>query len=112
MLIGYKDTKIQKLCIDAKKSKKEFGDKVAIKIFQRLSWLSAADNLNIFNCKYKTLRLHKLKGDYKNFYSIDITERYRLIFYPCNDDGELVENEDFEKITLITIEEVSNHYGD
>ncbi|NFD93378.1 type II toxin-antitoxin system RelE/ParE family toxin [Clostridium sporogenes] len=112
MLIGYSDNKVQKLCLDYRKAKKEFGDKVTRKLYQRLGWISAADNLNIFNCDYKFLKLHKLSGNYENCYAINITEKYRLIFYPCDEDGNLNKNENFDAITLIIIEEVSNHYGD
>ena len=112
MIVGYSNAKTHKLCTDAKTAKKELGDKVAINLFKRLSWLGAADNLAIFNGTFNCLRLHKLKGKYSKYYAIDITKGYRLIFYPCSEDGILIENANFETITVVTIEEVNNHYDD
>jgi len=111
MLIGFNDLEVEKICKNEKYANKKLGQKVAFKLFQRLEWLKAANNLHIFNDQYKFLRIHKLKDKYKNCYAIDITERYRIIFYPCDEEG-IYNEDDFRYISIITIMEVNNHYGD
>lgn len=111
MLIGYSNKKVEKICKDSRFAKKTLGDRIATKLYQRMEWLKAAETLDNFNTQYKFLRIHKLSGKYEGSYALDISERYRIIFYPCNENGEYSEN-DFKFISLITIEEVSNHYDD
>lgn len=111
MLIGFNDSDVERICVDAKYAEQRLGKRVANKLFQRMEWLSAANNLHIFNTQYAFLRIHKLKGNYKDCYAIDITERYRIVFYPCNEDGEY-DQSDFRYVSIITILEVNNHYGD
>ena len=43
-------------------------------------------------------------------YALDINKQYRLIFYPCNEDGEPDTESDFKSISIVTIQEVSKHY--
>ncbi len=109
MLIGYRDKKVQELCENERIAQKKLDKKVAKSLMKQLQNLRSVDNLDIFNQTYRSLRIHKLKGKYSNMYALDLTERYRLIFYPCNKNGELIED-DFKFITIITVEEVSNHY--
>ncbi len=111
MLIGYSNKNVEKICNDPKYAKKALGEKIVMKLYQRISWLVAADNLAMFNDTYKFLRLHKLKGNYDGCYAIDIDRKYRIVLYPCDENGEYT-NGDFKSISLVTIEEVSNHYED
>lgn len=112
MEIGYSDSKTQKLCEDKKIAYKKLGMPLANRLFQRLEWLKAADTLATFNQKYNSLKIHLLRGDYEGCYALNLDGMNRLIFYPCNDEGEFVEEAEFENITVITVEEVSKHYGD
>lgn len=111
MLIGYSNKEVEKLCNNPRYAKKELGEKIMVKLYQRMEWLGAADNLSIFNDTYKFLRLHKLTGNYEGSYAIDIDKKYRIVFYPCNENGDYNDS-DFKLISVVNIEEVSNHYDD
>ncbi|EKY23861.1 type II toxin-antitoxin system RelE/ParE family toxin [Clostridium celatum] len=110
MDIGYSDKKVQKICENKKEAIKKLGQDVALKMFQRLQWIAKAPNLDFFNTSYKFLRLHKLSGNYDGMYALDINKQYRLIFYPCNEEGEPDTESDFKSISIVTIQEVSKHY--
>ena len=112
MLVGYADKDIEKLCENERIAIKKLGKPLAMKLFQRLEWIDAASTLDTLNKLHNTLRIHKLSGNYDGCYALDLDARNRLIFYPCDDDGEFVEAPCFANVTVITIEEVSNHYGD
>lgn len=110
MLVGYKNKKVQDICENEKKATKLLGRDVAKKLFLRLTWLNGAADLDFFNNKYKFLRIHSLKGNYEGFYAMDINKQYRIIFYPCDEDGNRDLESDFKSISIVMIEEVSKHY--
>lgn len=110
MYIGYSDKKVQKICENEKEARKKLGNDVALKMFQRIQWLAKAPNLDFFNTTYKFLRIHKLSGEYNNMYALDINKQYRLIFYPCDQEGNIDLESDFKSISIVTIQEVSKHY--
>lgn len=110
MIIGYSNKKVEKICQNDKYAKKELGKKIQEKLYQRLDWLSAAPNLSIFNTIYKTLRMHKLTGNKDGMYALDIDQQYRIIFYPCDEEGYPDHSSDFKAISVVMIEEVSKHY--
>ena len=65
----------------------------------------------------KHLRLHQLKGNRQDQYSITLlnSSKYRLIVYPIDENNNIMkslDNEDlmFIKCIKIQIEEVSEHY--
>lgn len=111
MLIGYSNKEVEKLCNNPRYAKKKLGEKIMVKLYQRMDWLGAADSLSIFNDTYKFLRLHKLTGNYEGSYAIDVDKKYRIVFYPCNENGDYNDS-DFKSISVVNIEEVSNHYDD
>ena len=110
MKVGYSSESVEKLCENEKEAKKKLGNDVAKKLFQRLGWLSAAPNLDFFNSTYRCLRIHMLKGEYDGMYAMEINKQYRLIFYPCNDEGEPDLESDFKAISIVMVQEVSKHY--
>lgn len=112
MLIGYANKNVQKLCENVKEATKKLGMPLTKKLFQRLEWIKNAETLSVLNTEHNTLRIHLLTGDYEGCYALDLDSRNRLIFYPCDEEGEFIEEPRFENITVITVEEVSNHYGD
>lgn len=64
---------------------------------------------------YKSLNLHKLKGDLKDLYSIYLGKNtgYRLLIKPMNDELEIIvikDTKEFKKVKNIEIVEVSKHY--
>lgn len=110
MYIGYSDSKVQKVCENEKDARKKLGQDVSQKLFQRLQWLSKAPNLDFFNSSYRFLRIHKLSGQYDGMYALSINKQYRIIFYPCDEDGDACLEADFKAISVVTIQEVSKHY--
>lgn len=83
---------------------KKYGSEVAKKLPQRIVQLEAFCNLNDVPIT-KPFRRHKLEGDKKDYFAINITDKYRLIFRP-----EDIEEKDLKKIEVIEIVEVSKHY--
>ena len=110
MKVGYSNQKVADLCEDYKKSKKKLGNDVSKKLFQKLIWLAAAPNLDVFNSTYRFLRIHMLNGKYDGMYALDITKQYRLIFYPCDEDGNPNTESNFKAISIVMVQEVSKHY--
>lgn len=100
--IEYKNSKIQKLCTDIKRCTKEYGPEVARKLFLRMEQLKAFECLAFIPVTLPWRR-EKLEG-YDDLWSIRIDYSYRLIIKAVN------LNADLRKITIISIEEVSNHY--
>ncbi|MCP9357134.1 type II toxin-antitoxin system RelE/ParE family toxin [Liquorilactobacillus satsumensis] len=64
---------------------KEFGKKRGKKIKQRVSEFKAASNLTEISY-LPPPRLHLLSGNYKNCFSVDLNDNWRLIF--CGLDSE------------------------
>jgi len=114
MIIGFHDNNINKYCNNSLAARKAFGAKVEKKLLIRLAELKAAEHLGEIS-NFPPTRRHKLTGDYSGCYAINLTEKWRLIFYPCDDDGNCIEVSDetsISSIQMIIILEVSNHYGD
>ena len=79
MQITYKNNKMKKICNDATVASKEYGDKMAVKIHQRIDEISAALNVEML-LKFKIGRCHSLLNNRKGQYAMDLIHPYRLIF--------------------------------
>lgn len=109
MELTYKTKKLQELCENPKSNKelvKMYGKEVATKLPRRIKELKS------FNClsEVPTLlpfRRHKLSGNLKNLYAVNITNQYRLIFRQKDNNIIIV---DLTEIKEIEIMEVSKHY--
>ena len=109
MELTYKNEKLRKLCEDPKYNKeliKKYGLNVAKKLPQRIKELKA---FNCLNDVPSTLphRRHKLSGNLKNYFAVNIDRQYRLIF---RQKGNSIIIEDLKEIKKIEILEVSKHY--
>lgn len=107
MRLTYKTDKLYNLCelVSSNKSiVKLYGSQVGQKLPIRIEQLKSFSSLNDVP-SFLPFRRHKLEGDYKDCYAINITSKYRLIFKPLNP-----ETTDLNKITDIEILEVSKHY--
>lgn len=116
MKIIYHNAKTQKLCEDPNRSKKELGEIVATKLQILLFAIESLPNLFDLMA-IPQFRLHALKGDRTNQYSLVIHKgsKWRLIIYPLDKNGLLVRNNGDEKKTLlesviVEVLEVSEHY--
>ena len=109
MELTYKNDKLKNLCENPKYNKelaKKYGIDVAKRLPQRIKELKS------FVCLMdvpQTLPFgrHKLTGDLKDYFAINITMQYRLIFK--QKDNNIV-IEDLKEIKEIEIMEVSKHY--
>ena len=114
MKILYKNSKIEKLCTDYHKAKKELGVKVADKLLSVISYLISSVNLKdiLVLPQYK---LHKLSGDYEGIYSIYLGKQtgFRLLIIPLDENEKVIKVNDMSIYTLavcLEIREVSKHY--
>ena len=114
MKIVYKDKKIERLCNDEEYANKYIGKDVTIKLMKVIYLLRNVSSLSDIYV-YKSLNLHKLKGDLKDLYSIYLGKNtgYRLIIKPMNDELEIIvikDTKEFKDVKNIEIVEVSKHY--
>ena len=93
MRLSYKTNKLEKSLTIDKETIKKYG-KLAKKIKQRISELTAAENLEVI-AKLPALRLHQYSGNRQGDWSIDIYKNWRIIFelnhnpIPQNEDGSV-----------------------
>lgn len=105
MKLIYKTKKLHDLCELSSNNKniiKMYGSDVGIKLPMRI------EQLKSFNCigdipVFMPFRRHKLEGNYKDCYAVNINNKYRLIFKAVN-------GTDLFEINEIEILEVSKHY--
>ena len=116
MEIIYKNDKLKDVCENLKLATRKYGLDVAKALHRVLDFLAKAENLKDFSL-VKHLRLHQLKGNRQDQYSITLlnSSKYRLIVYPIDENNNIMkslDNEDlmFIKCIKIQIEEVSEHY--
>lgn len=80
--------------------KRKFPAEVEKRFVARISQLAAANNENDLRA-IKSLHFEKLRGEYKDKYSVRVNKAWRIIFR-VGEDGF---------INILFIEELSNHYG-
>lgn len=114
--IKYHTKKVETLCTDYKKAKKELPSNVAEKLFSLINLLESAETLSDIH-NMNIYHLHVLKGDREGEYALDIAGRksgYRLIIIPLDDKGNKWETKDtsiiYQSTEIIIIWEVSKHY--
>ncbi len=109
MELTYKTNKLQKLCEDPackKELVQKYGVDVANKLPRRVKELKAFNSLNDVPTSLP-YRRHKLSGDLKEWFAVNITGQYRLIFRQRENNIMI---EDLREIKEIEIMEVSKHY--
>lgn len=114
-IVGYGNTKTEKLCHDKMLAKKTLGILIADKLFATLNFIESASSLNDIAC-FPPYRLHQLKGNKKDLFAMDLGRKsgYRLIIQPRplldDEDNQLDFHSKCKRITSIIVLEVSNHY--
>ena len=87
--IRYHDKKIEKLCTDIRKAKKDLPAIVAEKLHALVNLLESAENLqDIADMPF--YHLHYLHGDREGQYALDVAGRrsgYRLSIIPLDETG-------------------------
>jgi proteic killer suppression protein len=116
MKLIYKNKKIEEICNDFKVATKIMGKPVAIKLMSIINTLESFPNLYEFG-KIPQYKLHPLFQNRINEYSIVIAKgtKWRLIIYPLDQDGNILDDRSNEKDMLIKsiqvyLKEVSEHY--
>lgn len=109
MELTYKNDKLKKMCKDPSYNReliKKYGQEVAKKLPQRIKELESFSCLNDVPSSLP-FRRHKLTGNLKDYYAVNITGQYRLIFR--QEDNNII-IDDLKAIKKIKIVEVSKHY--
>lgn len=95
---------------EAKEMKKEFGT-MAKKVNQRMMELESSPNLEVMK-SIPTANCHKLTGDRKNDFAVDISGNFRLIFRPDHDPVPLKDDRSIDciKVTKIQIRGTEDYH--
>ena len=111
MNIKFQDRDLEKNLNDEKRMLKAYGQNRAKRLRVRMAVLGKAKNLSEVP-NIPPDRCHKLTGDYKGHFAVDLDQPYRLIFKPLEPVPLLPDGGfDLKSITSIIILGVSNHYG-
>ena len=98
MQIKYKNTKIEKVCSNASKAEKTYGERIAEKIQMRIDQIKASDTID-YLINYRIGRCHSLTGDRDGQYAMDLVHPLRLIFTvdksSCIQVAEIVDITDY-----------------
>ncbi len=97
LLIEFKTNKLKKCFEDSKMGQRTLGPEVARKYIQRIQLIQQTHDIDEL-VSLPGLRCHPLAGDREGQHAITLTGFYRLIV--TIEDG------------VVTIQEVSKHYGD
>lgn len=112
MEITFTSKKLNKLISSNRELCKEYTPKIASTIQLRMSQLAAAENLSQIS-QLPPTRLHKLTGNRKFQFAVDIKEKFRIVFYLVDENDEIIEDPDVPKnsVRKIRIIEVVNYHG-
>lgn len=106
MNVSFKTTKLEKICNSEVKLKKEYGE-LSKTIMMRLQLFSSASNLEDIPHLPPTRR-HKLSGNYKGMFGVDLKHPWRIVLRPDCEDYENVVN--LKEITSIEIMEIIDYH--
>jgi len=103
MKIYFKTKKRQKHCAEVRVMIKELGQRMSVKLQQRLMELNAADLLEDIS-HLPPARCHELQNR-GGVFSVDLEYPYRLLFIPANESTPLTEDGgiDHQQVTEIEV---------
>ena len=111
MEITFRTRKLQKIFNSCKGIKRNYGDRMARAIQNRLAVLKNASKLSLVPTS-RPERLHQLSGNRKGQFAVDLVHPQRLVLEPNHDP--VPENEeggiDKDQVTAITIIEVTDYH--
>ena len=90
MEIQYKSKKIRKVCTDANTARKNYGEKMARKIQQRIDELTAADSVEMM-IQYHIGRCHSLTGNREGHHALELVQPYRWVFTQIGNEIQIAE---------------------
>lgn len=100
MDVIFRTRKLEKQYSKSQEASKAYGSEVARRYVQRVNIIKAARSIEELE-ELPGLRCHRLKGDRKGQWAINLTGFWRLVFTLQGDEWQIVR-----------IEEVSKHYDD
>lgn len=89
MEITYKYKRMERICSDFSVAKKEYGEKRAVYIHQRIDQLHSAETVEQLVAGHIG-RCHPLKGNRRGQYAMDVGHPYRLIFEKIGNEIQIV----------------------
>ena len=109
MDIVYSSRKLERTFNSEARLTQTYGVRMARTIMVRMAVLSAAPNLS-FVPHLPPERLHQLKGNRDEQFTVDLTHNYRLVFIPNHDPVPRKEDGgvNLERITAIIIDKVED----
>ena len=117
MEVRYKTKKIEKLCTKLTYAKKELPKEVAEKLMSHMNFIEQATCFSDI-IAYPPFKFHKLHGDRKDEYALDIGRQlgYRIIIEPLDENNKSLKNEKdiniLKKCTkIVLVVEVTKHYA-
>jgi|SRR5581483_40619 len=99
MLVEFRTRKLERAFTESNQAVRLWGVPVARKYIQRVQAITAAQNFEDIRA-LRSFRAHQLEGQRSGQWAIDLTEQWRLIVALSEDQQ------------VVTVEEVTNHYGD
>lgn len=111
MEISFENPKHEALVSDPEKLSRRFdkkGQKHSADILATLAALYAADSLS--DLPRATYRPHPLDGNYKGYFSVDVTDTHRIIFRPNHKGDPSYRIDNYKSISKIEIIEIFKDY--
>jgi plasmid maintenance system killer protein len=100
MDVRFRTDELAKRYQDHKAARRAWGEKVAVRYAQRVNALYAAERAeDLF--ALRSLALHPLKGDRQGQHALRLDDSWRLVVRFAG-----------KALTVVTVEEVTKHYGD
>lgn len=104
MIIYYSSSRMEKILTNPRLIKKHYS-KICDKLMIRISELRVAETLADISPKPPPRR-HKLSGQFKDCWGIDVSKNYRIIVQP---KGEYIENE-LNTIKEVIIKDIGDYH--
>ena len=79
LVVKYKSKKLEKVCTNFSCAKKDYGERMATLIHQRIDEIKAATSVDML-IQFSIGRCHQLQGNRKGEYAMDLVHPYRLVF--------------------------------
>jgi toxin HigB-1 len=110
ILIGYANKKLERICLEARVTRKNLPQNVAKLLPQRLVGIAAFASLGAIPAG-APWHFHALSGDWTGCLSVWIDKKYRIIFRPAGAFAMAAEGmPDLATVTQITIESIEDYH--
>ena len=112
--ILYNNKKDRKTCEDTRYATRRIGVDPARNLAKLINAIISSKDLSDI-AAMPQFRLHQLKGDKMDIYSLSINKEFRIEFYPMDENKDILksgtnEKEMFRKTRYIKITRISKHY--